>query len=88
MKKITIYLTQTCGFCHAAKRLLKERSISYEEIDISSDLEGRDEMMRKSNGIRTVPQIFANNKHVGGFSELYILQQSGGLEKLMKKLTL
>ena len=84
MKKITIYLTQTCGFCHAAKRLLKERSISYEEIDISSDLEGRDEMMRKSNGIRTVPQIFLNNNHLGGFSELYTLQQSGELKKLLK----
>jgi glutaredoxin 3 len=41
-------------------------------------------MMKKSNGMRTVPQIFANNKHVGGFYELYILQQSGGLEKLLK----
>ena len=84
MNKITIYLTQTCGFCHAAKRLLETSGISYYEIDISSDLEGRKEMMKKSNGMRTVPQIFVNNKHVGGFSELYILQQSGGLEKLLK----
>ena len=84
MKKITIYLTQTCGFCHVAKRLLEKSGISYYEIDISSDLEGRKEMMKKSNGMQTVPQIFVNNKHVGGFSELYILQQSGGLEKLLK----
>ena len=84
MNKITIYLTQTCGFCHAAKRLLEKSGISYYEIDISSDLEGRKEMMKKSNEMRTVPQIFANNKHVGGFYELYILQQSGGLEKLLK----
>jgi len=84
VNKITIYLTQTCGFCHAAKRLLEKSGISYYEIDISSDLEGREEMMKKSNGMRTVPQIFLNNKHVGGFSELYILQQSGGLEKLLK----
>ena len=84
MNKITIYLTQTCGFCHAAKRLLEKSGISYYEIDISSDLEGRKEMMKKSNGMRTVPQIFANNKHVGGFSELYTLQQSGELEELLK----
>ena len=84
MNQITIYLTQTCGFCHAAKRLLEERGISYDEIDISSDLENRGEMMRKSNGMRTVPQIFLNSKHVGGFSELYTLQQSGELEKLLK----
>ena len=87
MNKITIYLTQTCGFCHAAKRLLEERGISYDEIDISSDLESRGEMMRKSNGMRTVPQIFLNNKHVGGFSELYTLQQSGELEKVVERLT-
>ena len=84
MNKITIYLTQTCGFCDAAKKFLEERDISYEEIDISSDLEVRGEMMRKSNGRRTVPQIFLNNKHVGGFSELYILHQTGELEKLLK----
>ena len=84
MNKITIYLTQTCGFCHAAKRLLEKSGIPYYEIDISSDLKGREEMMKKSNGMRTVPQIFLNNKHVGGFSELYTLQQSGELEKLLK----
>ena len=84
MNKITIYLTQTCGFCHAAKKFLEEKGISYKEIDISSDLEVRGEMMRKSNGRRTVPQIFLNNKHVGGFSELYTLHQAGKLEKLLK----
>ena len=84
MNKITIYLTQTCGFCNTAKRLLEKRGISYEEIDISSDLEGKGEMMRKSNGMRTVPQIFLDNKYVGGFSELYTLQQTGKLEKLLK----
>ena len=84
MNKITIYLTQTCGISHASKRLLEKRGVSYEEIDISSDLEGRVEMMRESNGMRTVPQIFLNNKHVGGFSELYTLQQTGELEKLLK----
>ena len=84
LNKITIYITQTCGFCHAAKGLLEKKGIGYDEIDISSDLETREAMMRKSNGMRTVPQIFLNNKHVGGFSELYTLHQSGELEKLLK----
>ena len=84
LNKITIYINQTCGFCQAAKSLLEKKGIGYDEIDISSDLEVREAMMRKSNGMRTVPQIFLNNKHVGGFSELYTLHQSGELEKLLK----
>ena len=84
MNKITIYLTQTCGFCHAAKRLLEESGISYDEIDISSDLKIREEMMSKSNERRAVPQIFLNSKHVGGFYELYTLHQSGELKKLLE----
>ena len=60
------------------------RGISYDVIDISSDFEVRGEMMRKSNGMPTVRQIFFNNKHVGGASELYTLHQSGELEKLLK----
>ena len=58
--------------------------ISYFEIDISSDSKLRDEMMRKANGMGTVPQIFVNNTHLGGFSELYSMHQSGKLEKLLK----
>ena len=84
MKKIDLYSTQTCGFCHAAKRLLSDMGICYFEIDISSDPKLRGEMMRKANGMRTVPQIFVNNEPLGGFSEFYAMQQSGKLEKLLK----
>ena len=82
MKKITLYSTRTCGFCHAAKSLLDDKGISYKEIDISSDPELRGQMMTKANGSRTVPQIFINGAHLGGFSDLYSLQQSGTLDKL------
>ena len=58
--------------------------ICYFEIDISSDPKLRGEMMRKANGMRTVPQIFVNNEPLGGFSEFYAMQQSGKLEKLLK----
>ena len=83
MKKITLYSTQTCGFCRAAKSLLDDKGISYKEIDISSDSELRGQMMTKANGSRTVPQIFINDTHLGGFSYLYSLQQSGTLDKLL-----
>ena len=84
MKKITLYSTQTCGFCRTAKSLLDDKGISYKEIDISSDPELRGKMVTKANGRRTVPQIFINDAHLGGFSDLYALQQSGTLDKLLK----
>ena len=83
MKKITLYSTRTCGFCRAAKSLLDDKGVSYKEIDISSDPELRGQMMTKANGNRTVPQIFINDEHLGGFSDLYSLQQSGTLDKLL-----
>ena len=84
MKKIDLYSIQTHGFCHSAKRLLLGEYISDFEIDMSSDPMLRDEMKREANGIRTVPQIYVNNAHLGGFAELYAMQQSGKLEKLLK----
>jgi glutaredoxin 3 len=83
VKKITLYSTRTCGLCRAAKSLLDDKGISYKEIDISSDPELRGQMMTKANGSRTVPQIFINDAHLGGFSDLYSLQQSGTLDKLL-----
>lgn len=84
MKKIELYSTQTCGFCRAAKSLLDDKGISYKEIDISSDPELRGKMVTKANGRRTVPQVFINDAHLGGFSDLYALQQSGTLDKLLR----
>ena len=84
MKKIELYSTQTCGFCRAAKSLLDDKGISYKEIDISSDPELRGKMETKANGRRTVPQVFINDVHLGGFSDLYALQQSGTLDKLLR----
>jgi glutaredoxin 3 len=84
VKKITLYSTRTCGFCRAAKSLLDNKGISYKEIDISSDPELRGKMVTKANGRRTVPQIFINDAHLGGFSDLYALQQSGTLDKLLR----
>ena len=83
MKKVTIYTGPICNFCSAAKHLLSKKKISYEEIDIGSDDKKREEMFKKSNGARTVPQIFIGEHHVGGNAELQALDREGKLISLL-----
>jgi glutaredoxin 3 len=68
--KALIYSKATCPFCRRAKALLDEQGVGYEEIDINVLPEKRAEMINKSNGRTTVPQIFFNNQHIGGFDDL------------------
>tara|TARA_Y100000590_G_scaffold224579_1_gene253973 strand:+ start:833 stop:1048 length:216 start_codon:yes stop_codon:yes gene_type:complete len=70
MKNITMYSGPMCNFCEAAKRLFARNNISFKEIDISLKEGLRDEMIKKSNGKRTIPQIFFDDYHVGGYTEL------------------
>ena len=84
MKKIDLYSIQTHGFCDSAKRLLRNEDIINFKIDMSSDPMLRNEMKREANGMRTLPQIYVNASHLGGFAELYAMQQFGKLEKLLK----
>ena len=84
MKKITIYTGPICNFCSAPKHLLSKKKIKYEEIDIGNNLEKRDEMLRKSNGAKTIPQIFIGENHVGGYVELKALENKGELDALLK----
>jgi len=84
MKKVTIYTGPICNFCSAAKHLLSKKKISYEEIDIGSDDKKREEMLKKSNGVKTVPQIFIGEKHIGGYVELKALENKGELDTLLK----
>ena len=84
MKKVLIYTGPICNYCSAAKHLLSKKKIKYEEIDIGSDAERREEMLRKSNGARTVPQIFIGEKHVGGYVELKALENKGELDALLE----
>lgn len=79
---MTVYTTQVCPYCVQAKRLLGERSIPYDEIDVSSDAALRDEMIQRAGGKRTVPQIFIDGEHVGGYTELRALADRGGLAGL------
>ena len=84
MKNITIYTGPVCNFCDAAKRLLSRNSLKYEEIDISSKDGLRDEMVKKANGKRTIPQIFFDDHHVGGYVELRALEKEDKLKDLLK----
>jgi len=80
--RITIYTTPVCPYCAQAKRLLGQSGIGYDEIDVASDDERRAEMVERAGGLRTVPQIFIDGKHVGGYAELRALADTGGLSAL------
>ncbi len=84
MKKVVIYTGPMCNFCSAAKHLLNKKKINYEEIDIGYDDKKREEMLKKSNGAKTIPQIFVEDKHIGGYVELKALENKGELDKLLK----
>ena len=73
-----------CAFCDAAKRLLVRNNISYKEINIALEEGKMDEMLKKSNGRRTIPQIFFDDHHVGGFEELRALEKENKLINLLK----
>ena len=80
--KIVIYGTEFCSYCTAARMLLKKKGLNYEDVLISQDNEKRREMERLSGG-RTVPQIFIDDKPIGGFDELYSLDQDGRLDEIL-----
>lgn len=82
MAEVVIYTTTACPYCVQAKRLLDRKGVPYTEIDVSMDAEKRAEMMRAS-GRRTVPQIFIAEQSIGGFDELYELEQAGRLDDLL-----
>ena len=83
MNTVEIYTTPFCGFCHAAKRLLGAKGVSYTEIDVANDPGMRQEMMQRAPGRHTVPQIFIGATHVGGFDDLFALDRSGKLDPLL-----
>ena len=84
MKKITIYTGPMCGFCDAAKRLLTRNNATYNEIDISSVAGAMDDMIKKANGKRTIPQIFFDDQHIGGYDEVRALEKENKLQELLK----
>jgi glutaredoxin 3 len=82
--KIVMYSTGWCPYCSRARELLKSKSVDFEEIDVEARPEARTEMMARSGGRRTVPQIFVGATHVGGSDDLHALEASGRLDTLLK----
>jgi glutaredoxin 3 len=83
MQTVEIYTSPLCGFCHAAKRLLTAKGVSFSEIDVSRDPGLRQTMMQRANGRHTVPQIFIGSAHVGGCDDLFALDREGKLDRLL-----
>ena len=84
MKNVTVYMGPMCNFCDAAKRLLTRNNIPYNEINIALEEGKKEEMLAKSNGRKTIPQIFFNGLHFGGYEELRALEKKGELDNLIK----
>lgn len=83
MAEIEIYSTAMCPYCVAAKNLLKARGLDFKELRIDADPVARREMLQRAPGVRTVPQVFINGTHVGGFDDLAAAERSGELTKLL-----
>ena len=80
-KNIEIYCSQFCGYCHRAKMLLENKGIEYTEISVDNNPEKRQEMLSRSNGSSSVPQIFIADEHIGGCDDLYALETQGLLDE-------
>ena len=80
MAKVEIYSTLFCGYCARAKGLLQKKGVAYTNFDIIEEPERREEMVRRSGGRQTVPQIFIDGEHIGGSDELVALDRSGALD--------
>ena len=77
MAQVTVYTTQYCPYCHAAKNFLKSKKVSFKEIDVTDDAEMRRKLVEKTGGRETVPQIFDGEKLIGGYDDLVAFYQSG-----------
>ena len=84
MKNVAIYTGPLCTFCNAAKKLLTRNKVDYKEIDISTADGAMDEMIAKANGKRTVPQIFFDDQHIGGYDDVSALEKENKLLELLK----
>ncbi len=83
MAKIELYTSPYCGYCYLAKHLLDRKGAVYTEIDILADADRRTEMVERSGGNRTVPQIFIDDRHIGGSDELVALDRNGALDVML-----
>jgi glutaredoxin 3 len=82
-ERVIVYSTPFCGFCGAAKRLLTKKGAAFTEVDVMMDPQRRLEMIERSGGRQTVPQIFIDGRHIGGYDDLSALDQRGELDPLL-----
>lgn len=82
--KVEIYTWSTCPFCIRAKDLLSDKKIEFIEYGIDGDEAARAKMSKRANGRRSVPQIFINDRHIGGCDDMYELEESGELDLLLQ----
>ena len=83
MREVTIYTRAWCPYCQDAKALLRRKGVDFVEVEIDKEPARRAEMLERSGGRRSVPQVFVGTTHVGGCDDLYALDQEGGLDPLL-----
>ena len=83
MNAVTLYTSNWCPYCSRAKSVLERKGLTWTEINLEDEPERRSEMIARSGGLRSVPQIFIGDRHVGGFDELRELDLSGELDRLL-----
>ena len=83
MSKIEIYTKNACIFCDRAKEVFKSKNLNFSEYNIFTNPEYLDELLKRSNGLKKMPQIFINNQHIGGFDKLKLLIDKGLFDKMI-----
>jgi len=84
MPHVTVYSGPSCPYCTKAKALLDRKKVTYEEFNVKADEGKLNEMLERTGGRKTIPQIFINNQHIGGCDDLYALNDAGKLDELLK----
>ena len=84
MAKIEVYTSMLCGYCYRAKKLLEQKGVAFTEIDVMVHPSRRAEMVQRSGGRSSVPQIFIDGRHIGGCDDLYALEASRKLDSLLQ----
>lgn len=85
MPRVTVYSSAFCGYCYRAKKLLQEKGVAFEDVDVMMNPARKAEMIARAGGRHTVPQIFIDDRHVGGCDELHALEREGKLDPLLQE---
>ncbi|CAN5642043.1 glutaredoxin 3 [soil metagenome] len=83
MVEVTVYSGPNCPYCTKAKALLQRKNVSFEEFNVKEDAEKLSEMLERTNGRKSIPQIFINGIHIGGCDDLYALNDAGKLDEML-----